>query len=109
MTERTYSVGVVGEQNYQAAISLCKVGDRVALFHEIGNPHDEDAIVVLSRAGHTIGYIPRDCFVQQVVHDQGRACAAIIQKLTIGKRDFVEIVLEVSIVDVETGTIPYRR
>ena len=109
MSGRTYSVGVVGEQNYQSAIARCNVGDKVVLFREFDNPHDEEAIVVLSRAGQTLGYIPRDSFVQQVVHDQGRACAATIQKVGIGKRGFVEVVLEVGIADVETGTISYHR
>ena len=109
MSARTYSVGVVGEQNYQAAIARCNVGDKVALFHETDNPHDDQAIVVLSRAGQTLGYIPRDSFVQRVVHEQGMACAATIKNASKGNRGFVELVLEVSIVEVETGRISYHR
>ena len=45
---KSYPVGLAGESNYQAAICVCREGEPVQICHEIGNPYDEDALVVVS-------------------------------------------------------------
>lgn len=72
-----YPVGLVGEQYCTDAIKTVKPGDQLWLRLEPDNPHDPFAIEVITRAGHRIGYIARDNFVQDVIHDQGRAVVAM--------------------------------
>lgn len=74
----SYKVGVVGEANFQSAIARCAVGERVEVFHEIGNPHDAKALVVVDRRRETIGYVGRDHWLRDLIHDEGRSCEATI-------------------------------
>lgn len=104
-----YPVPLVGEQHYQDAIRHCSPGQPVTLYHEVGNPHDDDAIVAISAGGAKIGYVPRDSFVQEVVHDQGRGCAATILSVAPGSRGFDEVVLDVTVGGAAVELLPYRQ
>lgn len=104
-----YPVNLVGEQYCQDAVERCKAGERVTLFREIGNPHDPDAIVVVSTRGEAIGYVPRDSFVQRVVHDENKGCRATIWKLESGARGFCEVALDLSVVATPIGEQRYSR
>ena len=98
--EKTYPVGLVGESNYQRAISRCSVGQEVFLVREPDNEFDPKAIVCLNHRRETIGYISRDSFVQGVVHDQGLGCSAKIKGLRkSGDKGFVGVVIDLEITD----------
>lgn len=92
-----YPAGLVAEQHYQDAVMRCSFGERVTLFHEIGNPHDENAIVAVNARDEVIGYVPRKSFIQQVVHDQGQGIDATILQVQKGQQGFVEVVLDVAV------------
>ena len=94
-----YPVGLVGEQHYQGAIRLCCEGEIVRLWHEPTNPFDERAIAVANMMGQTLGYIPRDSFVQRVVHEDGLGCEAAVLGLRENGKGFTEVVIEVSVCD----------
>jgi hypothetical protein len=98
---KSYAVGIVGESNYQPAIRSCRVGERVDIFHEVGNPCDEDALAVISSAGATIGYIGRDHWLQEVVHDEGKGVDATIMGID---GDPLGVVLDVVLTSGEVGT-----
>ena len=79
-----YSVGLVGESNYQAAIGQLSPGDPVTIQHEPDNPHDPRAIRVADVTGSTIGYIPRGSWVGRALIDDGLAMSATVERVTGG-------------------------
>jgi hypothetical protein len=81
---RSYAVNVVGAVHYQSAVANCRVGDSATLFREVGNPHDDRATVVKTVDGQTIGYVPRNSWLQRVVHDDGCGVTATIKSLDGG-------------------------
>jgi hypothetical protein len=93
--ERSYAANIVGESHYQDAIRRCRPGDAAVLFREAGNPHDPRAIVVKTADGSTIGYIPRNSWLQAVVHDDDCGVAATIMALHPGPH--IAVVLEVAV------------
>lgn len=93
--DKQYPVRLVGEQYYDDACASVNIGDRVDVFRETHNPHDKNAVVVKNMAGQTIGYIPRESFVQRVIHDDGRSVYAEIKEKT-RENDQWQIVLSVS-------------
>ena len=104
-----YPIPLVGEQYYQLAVFECRVGDIVDIYHEIGNPHDEQALVVRRQiGGKTLGYISRDSFVQRVVHMEGRGVAAAVREVRLGDRGFYELILIGSVGDFATRQVQFR-
>lgn len=81
---RGYPVGVVGESNYQHTIRSCREGQRVQVLHEIGNPYDELALVVMTEAGEKLGYIPKSCWLRDAVHEEAKGCGATILSISAG-------------------------
>ncbi len=98
---RTYPVNVVGESHYQEAITNCHVGAGVTLYREIGNPHDDKAIVVKQPGGATIGYVPRGSWLHRIVHEDGMGADATILSLHPGPP--IAVVLNVM---VRAGELP---
>ena len=92
---KPYPVGIVGEANYQPAIRRCSAGQRVQILHELGNPYDKHALVVVTEDGDTIGYIARDCWLQDAVHEEGRGCEAVIKEVSTAGAGKLGIVLDV--------------
>jgi hypothetical protein len=78
---RSYTVDLAGEMNYQNNIKAAQIGDEAALRIEADNPHDSRAIAVENRSGATIGYLPRDCFVHELVIDKGHTVAVHISSI----------------------------
>lgn len=104
-----YPQALVGEQFYQQAIARCQVGDIIDVSHERGNPVDPRAIVARRRdGGETIGYIPRDSFVQRVMHEDGESVAAAISGIFTGRRGFTEVTLLVSVLDEPADEVTFR-
>ena len=93
---KTYTVGIVGEANYQAAIRSCSVGQRVRIFHEPDNPYDELALAVATDQGRTLGYIARDCWLQDAVHEEARGCEATIKEISAAGGGMLCVVLDVT-------------
>jgi hypothetical protein len=81
---KTYSVGLVGESNYQDAIGLLDVGERVWLSPEPDNPHDPRAIVARDANGAPIGYVPRDSWLTGALIDEGKGSRAIVESIEGG-------------------------
>lgn len=102
-----YPVGLVGETNYQPAIKASSIADAVEILHEIGNPHDERALVVKNASGEKIGYIARDCWLQRAIHDESRSCVAVIWSMNEGPHG-LGVVVEVLLEDEEVKTCAYR-
>lgn len=104
-----YPVGLVGEQSYQDAIGRSAAGETATLLREPDNPYDDEAIVVVSARSETIGYIPRDSFVQDVVHEQDKGCTATILSIEPGARGFQEVVLDLTIGGEPIGERAFQR
>ncbi|MGX7926488.1 HIRAN domain-containing protein [Tsuneonella sp. HG094] len=83
---KSYSVGIVGESNYQAAIRNLREGERVFLQPEPDNPHDPRAIAVRDGEGQTIGYIPRDSWLTGAIIDEGKGSRALVERIDGGDR-----------------------
>ena len=83
---KTYSLNIVGESNYQEVIAYAEVGQPVTLTHEPTNRHDKRAIAATIAGGQTIGYVPRDSFLQRVIIEEGKDVSATILRLTGGTR-----------------------
>lgn len=96
-----YSVSLVGESHYQDAIADLIEGDPVELVHEPDNPHDENAVSARTLDGETIGYVPRDHWLQVLVAIERKPAAAEVQRVTGGTdaRPAMGVVLQV-----RTGT-----
>ena len=65
-----YTLQLVGESNYQPAVRKLVVGEVVNLEAEPANSFDPRAIKAVSRFGDTLGYAPRDSWLQGVLLDQ---------------------------------------
>lgn len=91
-----YSVSVVGERNYQDAIAAVGEGEAVVLYHEPDNPYDDRAVAVRCH-GDTIGYIPRDSWLTEVLLDEGKGCSAFVSRLRRGRKGITGITLEVKL------------
>lgn len=102
-----YAVALVGEEYWQPAISQCAIGERITLFRETDNPHDNGAIVAVDPRGNPVGHIARKNFVYRVVNDQEKGCTAEIFRL-VDERGFREIVLDVEVSDEELATRAYQ-
>lgn len=102
-----YPVNLVAEQFYQSTIRGCRVGEAVTLYHEVGNPHDQQAVIAVDERDQAIGYVPRDSFIQRVVHKDRKCISATILAMFVGKRGFMEVVLDAQIQDDPTATKPY--
>ena len=101
-----YPVGLAGESNYQAAICVCREGEPVRICHEIGNPYDEDALVVVSSRNETIGYIPKSSWLREAIHEEGKGCKARIHSIE-GEREPMGAVIEVHLTDDELDVRDY--
>lgn len=100
---RRYKVGLVGESNYQPAIRRCRAGDAVLIVHEIGNPYDDDALAAVDSAGRTIGYIGRDSWLRDAIHDEDRGCRAVIKSIDRSDGGALGVVLDVTLTDDDLG------
>lgn len=94
---RAYPVGLVGESNYQANIQLTRSGEDAYLWREPDNPHDGEAIAVTNSRGKMLGYIPRDSFVQRLVHVEGRGIDARVLSINGGGNRSLGVVIEVTL------------
>lgn len=94
LTARPYSIGLVGERNYQHAIAALGEGEAVTLLHEPDNPYDERAIAAACH-GDTIGYLPRDSWLTDALLDEGKGVTARIKRLNRGEAGVVGVVVEV--------------
>ena len=104
---KTYSVGLAGESNYQEAICVCHEGEPVRICHEIGNPYDDDALVVVSQREETIGYIPKANWLRDAIYEQGNGCEAWIKSIH-GEREPMGVVIEVRLTDSELDCRDYK-
>jgi hypothetical protein len=77
-----YPVGLVGESHYQPAIRKLSVGDPVQIMAEPTNPYDPEAIVVRSKLGQVIGYIPRRSFLMRLFYQEKADCSAVVLNIT---------------------------
>ena len=76
-----YSINIVGESKYQTAIRRCREGEAIRLRKEANNPHDRNAVAVECPRGATLGYLPRDCFLQRLIWDENKPLSAQIERL----------------------------
>jgi len=106
---RTYPVGIVGEASYQRAFRQCSAGQPVQIVHELGNPYDDRALAVATADGHTIGYIARDCWLHDAVHEEGHGCEASIKEISSAGAGKFGVVLDVSIGGPAVRTRPFNR
>lgn len=81
---KRYSVGIVGESNYQSAIASLREGEHVQLVPEPDNPHDPRAVSVRDGEGSTIGYLPRDHWLTATLLDEGKTCTARVERIEGG-------------------------
>ena len=92
-----YPVGLAGEASYQSAIRRCSAGQTVHVVHEIGNPYDKNALAVVTENGEIIGYIARDCWLQDAIHAEGHGCEAKIKAISSRGGSTFGVVLDVSV------------
>jgi hypothetical protein len=103
---RIYSVGLVGESNYQSSIQTCQAGQHVRVVHEIGNPYDPLALVVITASGEVIGYIPRENWLRRAIHEEAKGCDAYIRSVE-GDAGRIGVVIQVSLNPNGVETRPY--
>jgi hypothetical protein len=79
---RTYTMNIVGEQFYQPAIAVAEEGDLVDVLIEVGNPHDNRALVVKhGDTEATIGYLPAGSFVHRIAFEEDGSVEAEIETI----------------------------
>jgi hypothetical protein len=105
---RRYPVGLVGESHCQEAIRSCRKGQRVQVLHEIGNPYDEQALVVVTETGEKLGYIPLSSWLRGAVHDEEKGCTASIRSTAAGERGRGGAVIEVKLNEEGVEQCAYR-
>lgn len=106
---RTYPVGIVGEASYQPAIRRSSNGQRVSIVHELGNPYYKNALAVVTDSGDTIGYIARDCWLQEAVHEEGYGCEAVIKEVRSSGGGKFGVVLDVTVAGHGISTRQFNR
>ena len=106
---KTYPVGIVGEASYQATIRRCSTGQRVYIFHEPDNPYDELALAVAAGDGRTLGYIARDCWLRDAVHEEHRGCEATIKEISAAGGGQFGVVIDVALCGGGIETRPFDR
>lgn len=106
---KTYPVGIVGEASYQASIRCCSEGQRVHILHEPDNPYDPEALAVVTDDGETIGYIARDCWLQDAIHEEGRGCEASIKEIAAAGAKKLGVVIDVTLCGRGVGTRIFNR
>ena len=79
-----YTVHLVGEASYQAAIAKVSKGDRVTIEPEPDNPYDPRALRCADVTGETIGYIERDSWLTRAIIDQKTPVTARIEEIIGG-------------------------
>lgn len=95
---RVYTVGIVGEASYQDAIDHNLKGEDVFLVPEPDNPHDPRAVRVDNHRGQTIGYLPRNGWLTEVLLDEGKVVTAVVERVSReGRSGNLGVVLEVTI------------
>ncbi len=92
---RTYLIGIVGESFYQDAIAALKVGDRVEFRHEPDNPHDQNAVAVVTGGGALIGYVRRETRLQDAVASEGATPTATVSAIGRSVAGHLGVELEV--------------
>lgn len=100
-----YPVNVVGESFYRQAVADCRAGQKVKLHREPGNRHDPKAIMVTNYLGQKIGYIPKDSFIQRLVHEEGAGCTATIWLVNRAEDGSLGVVLDVVVDDRPLGVV----
>ena len=101
MDDEIVYVRVAGVSFYQSAVANCCCGEAVRFIHEPDNPHDEMALRVVSYAGETIGYVPRESWLHRLVHEGGRGVTATIASVGLSRACLLGATLAVAICDDE--------
>jgi DNA-binding response OmpR family regulator len=73
----TFGVVGIGYENREENIKYAKEGDSVILRREPNNPHDKNAIRVLTRSGKELGYVPRE-FAEQIAPKMKNEIEAVL-------------------------------
>ncbi len=81
-----YTVHLVGEANFQAAIARLSSGDPVTIQHEPDNPYDPRALRCADLTGETIGYIARDSWLTRAIIDEKTTTRAQVEAIIGGER-----------------------
>lgn len=95
-----YTVNLVGEQYFPNGTKGLRVGDTVLLLHELGNPHDANALLAMTESDIALGYIPADSFVRRVLLEDFDGIHAIVREID-RSGPFPQIRLTVRVVDAD--------
>ena len=79
------------------------------IVHETGNPYDQNALAVLTEDGETIGYIARDSWLRDCIHDEGHGCEASIKSINSGETNKLGVVLDVALAGRGVRTRSFNR
>lgn len=92
-----YTVHLVGDSNFQAAIREIRAGTPVKLTPEPENPHDSRAIKAVVSGTDTIGYVERDSWLTRAMLDENTKVASRVHEIIGGEagKASLGIVLEV--------------
>lgn len=92
-----YTIHLVGESNFQAAIRGIQAGSPVKLTPEPDNPHDGRAIKAVVNGTDTIGYVERDSWLTRAMLDDGTSVASRVHEVIGGEvgKPSLGVVLEV--------------
>ena len=105
---KRYLLGLKGESNYQRPIGRLRSGLHVDLIPEPENSFDARAIRAAIPGGETIGYAPRDSWLQRAILDEGNVARARIAQITGGSPNAPSrgVVLEVWLSDDYSEALP---
>jgi hypothetical protein len=75
----------IAGMKYQTGQANLHVGDRLELLHEMGNAHDPDATLVLTRSGVKVGYVPRQYsrLVARILSAGGALDTVVVRELAV--------------------------
>ena len=92
---KAYPVGLVGEQNYQAAVRALVVGETVKLLSEPKNQFDDNAIVAVNVRGQTLGYVPKANWLYDAINNEGQGAEASVKFVGMTENGFWNVVIDV--------------
>jgi len=87
----------------------CRIGERVAILHQLENPADARTLLVRNANGHNIGFIGRNSWLHRAVIDEGRGARAVIKDLYTGQAGYRRVVIAVELVPGPIETCTYIR
>jgi len=92
-----FTIKLTSYRNYQATIRLCRIGQDVLLIRELANPYEPGAIIAVDHDDFELGYVPKDSWIRDALHEPAARCKARIATIGEEVRGLLSLTIEVQL------------